>query len=59
MLFSPEERRRVKNLLLGRKKCSEQEKEALVDSLLALAVELNKLCGKHSAARRNWSPKRN
>jgi len=56
MLFTPEERRRVRKILLRKIECSREELEALVDSLLDLAVELNKICGKHHARRAKWCP---
>ena len=56
MLFSPEERRRVRKILLRKIEVSEKELEALVDGLLNLAVELNKICGKHHARRAKWCP---
>ena len=58
MLFSPDERKRIRKILLGKIQVTDEQLEACVDSLLALAVELNKICGRHSAARRNWRPKK-
>lgn len=56
MLFSPQDRKRIKDILLRRKPCSNEEIEAMVDGLLNLAVELNKISAKHHARRANWVP---
>lgn len=44
MLFTPEDRRRIKRILLRKQSSSKEELEALVDSLLNLAMALNKPC---------------
>ncbi|OGI82788.1 hypothetical protein A3E95_02205 [Candidatus Nomurabacteria bacterium RIFCSPHIGHO2_12_FULL_44_22b] len=56
MLFTPQDRKRIKDVLLRRKPCSNEEIEAMVDSLLDLAVQLNKISGKHHSRRANLVP---
>ena len=56
MLFTPEERRRVRKILLRRIKVPDKELEALIDSLLDLAVELYRISRKHGVEAQKWAP---
>jgi len=56
MPFTPEERRRVKKILLRKIRVPDEELETLVDSLLDLAVELYRLSRKRGGDGQKWSP---
>ncbi|QQR82719.1 hypothetical protein IPJ70_01225 [Candidatus Campbellbacteria bacterium] len=51
MLFTPQERRKMKDIILRRKGTSKEEAEVMVDSLFDLAIELDKIVRKHHLRR--------
>lgn len=57
MLFTPQDRKRIKDTLIHNKKATDEEKEVMIDGILALAVHLDKMAGRHSSARRKWASK--